>query len=227
MTITEWLPEDRPREKLLAHGPAFLSDAELLAIFLRVGMVGKSAVDLAHELIHHFGSLSALFNASLEELCEIKGVGEAKYVQLQAVLEMSRRALSDKLTQKPAFNDIESLKHFIQLNLSGLQIETLVVLFLTPNLTLIEIATVSTGDATTTLLPIREIVQNALRLNAHGLILAHNHPSGEATPSTTDIESTKALYEQLRPLNLHVHDHIIIADGHAPFSMRENNLLNH
>lgn len=226
MTITDWLPEDRPREKLLAHGASSLSDAELLAIFLRVGIPGKTAVDLANELVAHFGSLSALFNANPADLMQVKGIGEAKYVQLQAVLEMSRRALSDQLTQASAFKDIASLKHFVQLHLSGLHVETLIVLFLSSTLSLITLETMSIGDTATTQLPTREIAKKALSFNAHGVILAHNHPFGDAHPSQEDLNSTYELYLQLKPLNIFVHDHIIVADGQAAFSMVENGVYN-
>ncbi|TDR32033.1 RadC family protein [Hydromonas duriensis] len=222
MPITDWLPETRPREKLLARGASALSDAELLAIFLRVGMVGKSAVDLAHELIAHFGSLSALFNARLNELSEIKGIGEAKYVQLQAVLEMSRRALTDHISQHSAFNNIASVKTLVQLHLAEQPQETLLVLFLTAHLNLIAIETIGIGHTTQVDLPIRDIVRRTFNHNAHGIILAHNHPNGNATPSAQDIESTLALQMQLAPLHIHVLDHLIVAKGHEAHSMVEH-----
>jgi DNA repair protein RadC len=225
MPITDWLPETRPREKLIAHGASYLTDAELLAIFLRVGIVGKSAVDLANELIQHFGSLSALFNTNLSELSKIKGMGEAKFVQLQAVLEMSRRALSDQLKQNAAFSDMPSLKTFIQLQLAHKTEETLLVLFLTPALNLISAEIMATGGLTHVSLPIRDIVQRALSINAHGLILAHNHPHGKAQPSAEDIQSTQTLKTQLQPLSLHLHDHLITADGEAAYSLVEHGLL--
>lgn len=226
MSITDWLPEDRPREKLLAHGAKHLTDGELLAIFLRVGMVGKSAVDLAHELIAHFGSLSALFNANLTQLTDIKGMGEAKYVQLQAVLEMSRRALADGLARAPAFNDLSALKTFVQLQFpDGQTTETIVVLFLTPQLHLIAVEPLVTGELTRVNLPTRALVSRAIALNAHGIILAHNHPMGIAAPSIDDIESTQMLQKYLRPLDVHVFDHIVVADGQDAFSMAENGLM--
>ena len=225
MPITDWLPENRPREKLITHGASYLTDAELLAIFLRVGIVGKSAVDLANELIQHFGSLSALFNTNLKELSKIKGMGEAKFVQLQAVLEMSRRALSDQLKQNSAFNDMSSLKTFIQLQLAHKTEETLLILFLTPTLNLISAEIMATGGLTHVSLPIREIVQRALSINAHGLILAHNHPHGKAHPSAEDIQSTQTLKAQLHPLDLHIHDHLITASGEPAYSLVEHGLL--
>lgn len=225
MPITDWLPEHRPREKLIAHGASNLTDAELLAIFLRVGIVGKSAVDLANELIQHFGSLSTLFSANLNELSAIKGMGEAKFVQLQAVLEMSKRALADQLKQQSAFTDIASLKTFIQLQLTNKSKETLIVLFLTPTLNLIAVETLATGELSHVQLPTRDIAQRALSINAHGLILAHNHPQGQAQPSSQDIQNTRILKDQLHPLNLHLHDHIITAEGQPAYSLVEHGQL--
>ncbi|MGL4767059.1 MAG: RadC family protein [Formosimonas sp.] len=225
MPITDWPLELRPREKLLARGAAHLSDAELLAIFLRVGMVGKSAVDLANELIAHFGTLSRLFQANIDDLAAIKGMGQAKYVQLQAVLEMSRRALKDSLSQAPSFNHVEALKTFIQLQFTGLQHETLMVLFFHPNLSLIGIETVAQGDSSQVALPTRLIAQRALNQNAHGIILAHNHPHGEPSPSASDLYSTRLLQQHLKPLNIHLLDHFIICDGHAAYSMAEHKCI--
>ena len=222
MPITDWPVDERPREKLLAHGAASLSDAELLAIFLRVGMVGKSAVDLAHELIDNFGSLAALFAASESELSRIKGMGEAKYVQLQAVLEMSRRALASKLSLHNAFEHSAALKTYIQHQLHGLPDEHLIVLFFSPTLTLIACETISTGNAQHTTLPIRPIAQRALTLNAHSLVLAHNHPDGMAEPSIDDVTSTLLLQERLLALDIHILDHYIVASGAAAHSMVEH-----
>ena len=225
MPITDWPIDERPREKLLAHGANHLTDAELLAIFLRVGMVGKSAVDLAHELIAHFGTLSRLFQANIAELSSIKGMGEAKYVQLQAVLEMSRRALKDTLSQQPTFNHIAALKTFVQLQFTASTHETLMVLFFNPNLSLIGIETLAIGDAIKVDLPTRLIVQRALSQNAHSIILAHNHPHGDAQASDEDIQSTRILQQQLKTLGLHVLDHFIIADGQDAYSMAEQHKI--
>ena len=225
MPITDWPIDERPREKLLAHGANHLTDAELLAIFLRVGMVGKSAVDLAHELIAHFGTLSRLFQADIAELSSIKGMGEAKYVQLQAVLEMSRRALKDTLSQQPTFNHIAALKTFVQLQFTAATDEKLMVLFLNPNLSMIGIETLAVGDAVKVDLPTRLIAQRALSQNAYSVILAHNHPHGNAQPSNDDIQSTLILQQQLQPLGIHVLDHFIVADGQEPYRMTEHDQI--
>ena len=225
MSITDWPLHNRPREKLMAHGAAFLSDAELLAIFLRVGMTGKSAVELGQELINHFGSLAALFEASIDELSQIKGIGAAKFVQLQAVLEMSKRALKDTLQHEASFKTIDRLKTFIQLQFQQHTTESLVVLFFNANLTLIEIETISSGNQTAVLIPTKQIITSALRHNAHSIILAHNHPFGSPTPSEQDILSTKALQNHMHAIEVQVLDHFIIADGFDAYSMAEHQLI--
>ena len=222
MSITDWPLHDRPREKLLNHGAKALSDAELLAIFLRVGVHGKSAVDLAQELIAHFGSLAQLFSASLDELSVIKGMGQAKYVQLQAVFEMSRRALADSACRHTVIADLAALKTLIQLHLHDARNEQCIALFLDPSLRLMHIEPLSEGTLTALNLHTRTLAQRALSLNAHAIILAHNHPHGSAEPSDDDIRSTQTLQAQLRPLGLYVLDHFIIADGQPPYSMAEH-----
>ena len=225
MSITDWPLHDRPREKLLQHGAEALTDAELLAIFLRVGVHGKSAVDLANDLITHFGTLAQLFSAPLNELSQIKGMGSAKYVQLQAVFEMSRRALADSASRHTVISDLPALKTLIQLHLRNATAEQCIALFLDPSLRLMHIETLSEGTLTTLNLHTRILAQRALSLNAHAIILAHNHPHGTAEPSTDDILSTQALQTQLRPLGLHVLDHFIVADGQPPYSMAEHGLI--
>ena len=225
MSITDWPLHDRPREKLLQHGAEALTDAELLAIFLRVGVHGKSAVDLANDLITHFGTLAQLFAAPLNELSQIKGMGSAKYVQLQAVFEMSRRALADSASRHTVISDLSALKTLIQLHLRNATAEQCIALFLDPSLRLMHIETLSEGTLTTLNLHTRILAQRALSLNAHAIILAHNHPHCTAQPSTDDILSTQALQTQLRPLGLHVLDHFIVADGQPPYSMAEHGLI--
>ena len=222
MSITDWDVHDRPREKLLTLGASALTDAELLAIFLRMGVQGKSAVDLAQELICHFGSLSRLFSATQAELTEIKGMGSAKFAQLQAVFEMSRRALADSASQHTVIADLPALKTLIQLHLHDLAHERCIALFLDPALRLIQIETLQEGSVSDLILDVRRIAQRALNLNAHAIILAHNHPHGASEPSPTDVRSTIELQNQLLPLGVHLLDHFIVADGQTPYSMAEN-----
>ena len=225
MSITDWPLHDRPREKLLVQGAEALSDAELLAIFLRLGVHGKSAVDLANDLIRHFGSLARLFAANMNELSQIKGMGSAKYAQLPAVFEMSRRALADSASRHTVIADLPALKTLIQLHLRNASTEQCIALFLDPSLRLMHIETVSEGTLTSLNLHTRTLAQKALSLNAHAIILAHNHPHGVAEPSADDIHSTQALQMQLRPIGLHVLDHFIVADGQPPYSMAEHGLI--
>ena len=225
MSITDWPVHDRPREKLLQHGAEALTDAELLAIFLRVGVHGKSAVDLANDLIAHFGSLARLFAADLNELSQIKGMGQAKHVQLQAVFEMSRRALADSASRHTIISDLPALKTLIQLHLRNASNEQCIALFLDPSLRLMHIETLSEGTLTTLNLHTRTLAQRALSLNTHAIILAHNHPDGSAQPSDDDIQSTRALQTQLRPLGLYLIDHFIVADGQPPYSMAEHGCI--
>ena len=130
MAISDWPEGERPREKLLAQGPQILSDAELLAIFLRVGVTGKTAVDLARDLLHAFGSLNGIFNASREALTSVNGMGDSKYAQLQAIFEMARRALSEQMKQRDALTSPQQVRDYLCLKLGGLTREVFVVLFL-------------------------------------------------------------------------------------------------
>lgn len=225
MSITDWPVDDRPREKLLQRGVETLTDAELLAIFLRVGVHGKSAVDLANDLITHFGSLARLFSASLTELAPIKGMGSAKYAQLQAVFEMSRRALADNASQHTVIADLAALKTLIQLHLHNAHNEQCIALLLDPSLRLMQIETLPEGTLTSLQLHTRHLAQKALSLNAHAIILAHNHPHGTAQPSDDDIHTTRTLQAQLQPLGLYLMDHFIVAPGEPPYSMAEHGCI--
>lgn len=224
MPITEWPSQERPRERLIAQGAAALSDAELLAIFLRVGVTGKSAVDLARELIDTFGSLAGLFSASQAELCRVKGMGEAKYVQLQAVLEMARRAMDEKIKSTDALNSPQAVRDYLRLTLARLPHEVFVAVFLTAQNRVIAVEELFRGTLTQTSVYPREIVKRALAHNAGSVILAHNHPSGEPTPSSADRALTKALADALALIDVRVLDHFIVAPG-ASVSFAEQGLL--
>ncbi len=224
MAITEWPEGERPRERLIKQGAAALSDAELLAIFLRVGVKGKSAVDLGRELVEHFGSLAALFSASEADLCAIKGMGAAKYVQFQAVLEIARRALDEKIKNTDALNSPQSVRDYLRLTLARLPHEVFVSVFLTAQNRVIAVEELFRGTLTQTSVYPREIVKRALAHNAASVILAHNHPSGEANPSAADRSLTKALAEALALIDVRVLDHFIVAPG-ASMSFAEQGLL--
>ncbi|MCB6182192.1 DNA repair protein RadC [Leeia sp. TBRC 13508] len=210
MRITDWPVEDRPREKLLQKGATSLSDAELLAIFLRVGIQGVSAVDLARQLLSHFKTLHGLFSASKDDLSQIKGMGLAKYAQLQSILEMAKRALAEEIQAKPAISSPADAKQYLVMRLGALRYESIVGIFLDTQNRVIEIDELARGTINQSHLYPREVVKRALSLEASGLILAHNHPSGELTASQADHDLTKSLHKTLSSLEIRLLDHIIV-----------------
>jgi len=224
MSIVDWPEGERPREKLLARGAAALSDAELLAIFLRTGVTGKSAVDLARELLGKYGSLTSLFAAGLDDFCQVKGMGPAKFVQLQAVLEMSRRALQEELQRGDTLNSPQVVRDYLQLLLSGRQQEVFLVLFLDTQHRVIATEEMFHGTLGQTSVYPREVVKHALAHNAAAVILAHNHPSGVAEPSQADQLLTSALKQALALVDVRVLDHFIVAAGQT-LSFAERGLL--
>ena len=224
MAITEWPVDDRPREKLLSKGPAALSDAELLAIFLRTGVNGKSAVDIGRQLLTSFGSLSALCAAGEQELCGHAGVGQAKFAQLQAVMEMARRALREKMASGRALNSPATVREYLRLKLQALPHEVFVALFLDAQNRVIEFEELFRGTLTQTSVYPREVVKRALHHNAGAVILAHNHPSGVAEPSHADETLTQALKQALALVDVRVLDHFIVA-GSGVLSFAERGLL--
>ncbi|MCA3029650.1 MAG: DNA repair protein RadC [Rhodocyclaceae bacterium] len=223
MSITNWPEAERPRERLIAKGAAALSDAELLAIFLRVGTKGKSAVDLARELVRKFGSLHGLFSASQDQLTAVNGIGEAKFVQLQAVLEMAKRALHEEIKLADALSNPRAVRDYLRMTLARLPHEVFVAVFLTAQNRVIAVDELFRGTLTQTSVYPREIVKRALAHNAASVILAHNHPSGEATPSQADRALTKTLAEALAVIDVRVLDHFIVAPG-ASLSFAEQGL---
>ncbi len=224
MAIRDWPEDERPREKLLARGPAALSDAELIAILLRTGVTGKSAVDLGRELIQRFGGLNRLFAASETELCEAPGMGPAKYVQFQAILEVARRVLAEDLKRGDALLSPKAVRDFLRLYFQKHQREAFVAIFLDTQNRVIATEEVFIGTLRQTSVHPREIVKRALALNAAATIFAHNHPSGIAEPSGADRHLTKALQEALKLVDVKVLDHFIVGDG-EPFSFSEQGLL--
>ena len=225
MSITDWPADERPRERLLAQGAAALSDAELLAIFLRVGVKGKSAVDLARELIGHFGSLTRLFAATEGELSSIHGMGPAKFVQLQAVLEMSRRALAEEMKQSNAFATPGAVRDYLRLHLAGLPHEVFFALWLDAQNRLITGEELFRGTLTQTSVYPREVVKKALWHNAAAVVFAHNHPSGVSEPSSADESLTGELKKALALVDVRVLDHFIVAGQSQPLSFAERGLL--
>ncbi|MFA9438622.1 DNA repair protein RadC [Uliginosibacterium sp. sgz301328] len=225
MAITDWPVDERPRERLLRLGAAPLSDAELLAIFLRVGTRGQTAVDLARVLLSHFGSLERLFDADVEEFSRLPGMGPAKYVQLQAIIEMSRRALGEGLRTRDALSSPGAVRDWLRLRLAALPHEVFMVLMLDSQNRLIEAVELFRGTLTQTSVYPREVVKLALSHNAAGVILAHNHPSGSVEPSSSDEALTRALVSALALVDVRVLDHFIVAGKAKPLSFAERGLL--
>jgi len=224
MAITDWPASERPREKLLEQGAASLSDAELLAIFLRVGVVGKSAVDLARDLLTQFGSLNGIFAASEPELSQVHGIGSSKYVQLQAIFEMSRRALNEQLQQRDVFSSPKDVRDYLVLRLGALKREVFLVMFLDAQNRLNATEEMFSGTLTQTSVYPREVVKRAMHHNAASVIFAHNHPSGVAEQSAADEMLTRQLKDALALVDVRVLDHFIIA-GNQTLSFAERGLL--
>lgn len=224
MAITNWPVSERPREKLLQKGASTLSDTELLAIFLRTGISGKSAVDLARELLLHFGSLTNIFAASQSNFCQLPGMGMAKYAQLQAVLEMARRALGEELKCGNAMNSPRLVRDFLRLSLANKQHEVFIGIFLDAKNHAIATEELFSGTLTQASVYPREIIKRALYHNAAAIIFAHNHPSGIAEPSHADKVLTQSLKQALSLVDVQVLDHFIVGNGTA-LSFSEHDLI--
>ncbi len=224
MAITDWPASERPREKLLELGVEALSDAELLAIFLRVGVTGKSAVDLARDLLTQFGSLNGIFAAQLSELTQVHGIGSSKYVQLQAIFEMSRRALNEQMQVKDILTSPKQVRDYLCLKLGNLTREVFFVLFLDAQNRVVTTEEMFSGTLTQTSVYPREVVKRALHHNAASVIFAHNHPSGIAQQSQADELITRQLKEALALVDVRVLDHFIVA-GNTTLSFVERGLL--
>lgn len=224
MTIKDWLAEDRPREKLLQRGPAALTDAELLAIFLRTGTHGKSAVDLARDLLADFGSLKALLDADEQRFCQANGLGQAKYAQLQAVLEMAKRHFKEILQRGSALTSPDMTRAYLSAQLRGYSYEVFACLFLDNQHRVIQLDELFRGTIDGASVYPREVVKQALFHNAAAVIFAHNHPSGIAEPSQADQHITEKLKQALALFDIRVLDHFIIGDG-MPYSFAEHGLI--
>ena len=224
MSIRHWPASERPREKLLMRGAEILTDAELLAIFLRTGLPGLSAVDLARELLNRFGSLRGLLAASQHDFCAAHGLGQAKYAQLQAVLEMSRRHLDEDLRERDSLHDPIAVRRYLQARLRGLDREVFAALFLDSQHRLIAYEAITHGTIDGASIYPREVVKAALRLGAAAIIFAHNHPSGIAEPSAADRILTDRLREALQLVDVRVLDHFVVGEG-RPVSFAERGWL--
>ncbi len=224
MAISDWPAAERPRERLIAFGAGVLSDAELLALFLRTGIAGKSAVELARDLLAAFGGLTGLFSADPAALSKVKGLGAAKLAQLAAVLELSRRTLGEEMRSRSALTSPQAVRDYLRLALGARQHEVFVALFLDAQHRVLSTEELFRGTLTQTSVYPREIVKEALKANAAAVIFAHNHPSGVAEPSQADELLTRQLKEALAMVDVKVLDHFIVA-GRATLSFAERGLL--
>ena len=231
------LPTDaQPREKLLARGAQALADAELLAILLRTGIVGKGVLQLAQELLDPpasdgvggvgggFGGIGGLLQASSSDLSRIKGLGPAKCAELIAVMELARRALAQQLRTREVFDSPDAVKHYLQLHLAHKPHEVFAVLFLDSQHRLLALEELFRGTLTQTSVYPREVVLRALHHHAGAVVLAHNHPSGSVQPSPADHALTQTLKSALALVDVRVLDHIVVAPGQA-LSMAEQGLV--
>jgi DNA repair protein RadC len=215
MAITDWPLEQRPRERLIRHGAVSLSDAELIAVFLRVGVNGKSAVELGRDMVAHFGSLNRLFAAKLPEFTAMHGLGPAKFAQLQAVMELARRALAEELQAGELLSSPAAVTRYLRLLLANRPHESFIVLFLDVKNRLIACEELFRGTLTQACVYPREVVKAALSHNAASVLLAHNHPSGSPEPSTADRTLTHTLKQALSLVDIRILDHFIVAGPHV------------
>ena len=211
MAINDWSEQERPRERLVREGAQALSNSELLALMLRVGVRGKSAVELGRDMLHHFGSLHSLFGATLEDFSELHGLGMAKYAQMQAVMELARRAIAEQLQAGDLLSSPEVVKRYLRMRLGGRSHESFMVLFVDVKNRLIADKELFRGTLTHTSVHPREVVKEALACNAANVLLAHNHPSGSPDPSEADLRLTRTLSEALGLVDIRVLDHFVVA----------------
>ena len=224
-SLKHWPELERPREKLLNFGSSSLSDAELLAIFLRTGVKGSNVVDLARQLLTNFGSLSAIFSATQEEFCARYGLGSAKYVQLQACLEMSKRYLAEEIKENNcALTSSEATRNYLLSELRLENREIFAVLFLDNQHRVLIFERLFLGTLNAAAVYPRVVVEQALKHHAAAVILTHNHPSGIAEASLADKHITDKLIQALQLIDVRVLDHIIVA-GHQCYSFAEHNQL--
>ncbi|AUH50405.1 hypothetical protein CXB49_06085 [Chromobacterium sp. ATCC 53434] len=215
MSIAKWPESERPREKLLQQGAAALNDSELLAIFLRTGVKGASAVELARRMLRDFGSLSSLLTAAPEDFSSQPGLGKAKYAQLMACTELVRRALSEQMRLGDALSSPQQVRDYLRLSIGRRDVEIFVVIFLSAQNRLIEVEEVFEGTLTETRVYPREVLRRALRYNAAAVIVAHNHPSGVSEPSSADRILTRTLKDALALVDIKLLDHFVVTGGRA------------
>lgn len=213
LPIREWPENEQPREKLIHKGANALSDAELVAIFIRTGIPGKTALDLARDALLEVGGLRALLNMQMSELCRQKGIGAAKYVQLQAALELGRRYLMEKMQKGEAIDNPQISKDYLTLQLRDKPYEAFFGMFLDSKHRVIHHQELFRGTIDNATVPVREVVKEALKYNAAAMIVAHNHPSGVAEPSRADKSLTRTLFLALGMVGVKLLDHFVVGDA--------------
>lgn len=221
--MTDLPATDRPRERLAELGAESLSDAELLAILLRVGIQGQNAVQMGQHLLHLFNGLIGLYQASFEQVCQVKGVGMAKAAQLQAALELGRRYLKAQRGERPVIHSPKDAADQVIYEMSGFVQENLWVLLLDTRNRLIDIEHLYQGSLNSSTVRVAEVFKKAMVMNAAAIIITHNHPSGDPTPSPEDIALTRTLVETGKMLDIQVLDHLVIG-GNAFISLKEKHL---
>ncbi|MEO8402323.1 MAG: DNA repair protein RadC [Gammaproteobacteria bacterium] len=224
MPITQWPLNERPREKLLLHGEKYLSDAELLAILVNTGVRGKTALDIARELLSEFGGLRAILQSHPQVIYQKRGLGKAKYALLKAAIELGRRYFDSHIEVGATLSDSEHTKRFLAHQLKNYPHEVFACIFLDNHNRMLRFEELFHGTLTEASVYPREVVKRGLLHNAAKIILVHNHPSGNPTPSDADHEITQLLKQALMLVDIVVIDHIIIGDKeHVSFA--ENGLL--
>ena len=224
MAICDWPADERPREKLLKKGASALSDSELLAIFLRTGVPGKTALDLAREMIQFYGGLKGLLNTSKAEFCCFPGMGDAKFAQLQASLEMTQRYFHEEMCESDVLTNPEASKNFVRLALAGRQFETFACVYLNSQHQMLGFEELFQGTLDAASVYPREVVRQVLAQGAGAVIFCHNHPSGSTEVSKADRQITKRLAEALALIDVKVLDHLIVA-GATVVSFAELGLI--
>lgn len=213
MAIKDWPTDERPREKLLQRGAEILSDAELLAVFLRTGTVNKTAVDIGRDLVRVFGSLRQLLEAPADAVLAQEGIGTAKYALLMASLELGRRHLAQSLDEKELLTNPHMVKAFLRAKLRHQNHEVFAALFLDSQNRLLSFEVLFTGTLDSCAVHVREVVKRALALHAASIIFAHNHPSGYAEPSAADKQITIRLKDALALIDIRVLDHFVVGNS--------------
>lgn len=215
MSIKHWPEGERPREKLLQRGASVLSDAELLAILLRIGTQGMSAVELARSLLQTYGGLGGVMHAPVAELTRHKGMGSAAYTQFAAVLEIGRRVLGEELQQRPVFESPQALGDYLRLRIGHEAVEIGLLLFLDNRNSLTATVEAARGTVDENTVYVREAAKLALQHNAAAVVFAHNHPSGSLNPSAADHRFTERLAAALALLDIRLLDHFIVTREQA------------